>query len=94
MNRWFLMTGLLLIFILPQISWSAGSQCPGPSCENIFNTVSDSVATLGKDPTTAQKITYQRRKTRRLNRQKSINQANMAKYKAKRQAWINSGNNL
>ena len=52
------------------------------------------MATMGQDPVTAQRTKYQRRKTRRLNRQKSINAANAAKFKARRKAWAESGNNL
>ncbi len=70
------------------------SQCPGVNCENVFNKITDNMATMGQDPVTAQRTKYQRRKTRRLNRQKSINAANAAKFKARRKAWAESGNNL
>ena len=93
MNRLVLIFMALFVLIIPNAGQAATtSQCPGTNCENFFNSVSDHMATLGKDPTTAQKIIYQRRKTRRLNRQMSLSIAQKAQREKQMQAWQKNQN--
>ena len=96
MNRFCLILGILLILIVPQ-AFDASASCSGPYCDNVFNKMTDSLATVGKDPATAKQIKIHRQRIRRLNRQRSVIRANAAKAKAnqananaRRKAWLNS----
>ena len=82
MKRLFLIMLCLLMLITPS-AWAASGRYPDPNRQTIWNNITDGIHTLGQSPAQAKKTKMYLHNTRRLNRQKSINQA-------KRQAWLNS----
>jgi hypothetical protein len=94
MNRLFLILGLSFIFIMPQAWGATTSPYPNPYRQTIWNNVTDAVHTFGQNSQQTQATLRKLHRARTRARLKSIGQANAAKFKARRQAWLNSGNNL
>ena len=93
MNRLFFMMGLLFIFIIPQ-AWGSTSPYPNPYRQTMWNNLTDAVHTFGQNTQQTRTTLWKLHNARTRARLNSINQANQAKLKAQRQAWLNSGNNL
>ena len=93
MNRPFCILVLLLIFIIPCAWGGTTSPYPNPYRQTMWNSLTDGIHTFGQDPQQSQATLRKLHTARTRARLKSISQANAAKFKAKRQAWLNSGNN-
>ena len=91
MRRRFFIMGLLFILIVPQ-AWGATSQYPNPYRQTMWNNLTDSIHTLGQKPQQAALTKRKLHNARARTRLKSISQANQAKLKAQRQAWLKSRN--
>lgn len=90
MNRLFFVLCLLLILIMPQALGATTSPYPNPNRQTMWNNLTDAVHTFGQDSQQTQATLKKLHSARTRTRLKSINQANAAKHKAKRQAWLNS----
>ena len=84
MKRLFLIMGLLLILITPS-AWAKSNQYPDPNRQTIWNNMTDSMHTLGKNPTQAKQIKQHLHNQRRQARIHSINVD-------RSKAWMNSSN--
>jgi len=92
MNRLAFIAALVLILITP-LAWGATTaQYPNPYRQTMWNNVTDSVHTVGQSPE-EKRLTIRKLHAKRTNaRLKSITAANLAKRKARRQAWLNRSN--
>jgi hypothetical protein len=90
MNRLSIMVGLLLILIMPQAWGATKSPYPNPNRQTAWNNITDGVHTFGQNSQQTKMTLRKLHNARTRARLKSINQAKAAKFKARRQAWINS----
>jgi predicted lipoprotein len=94
MRRLFLILGLALILIMPQAWGATTSPYPNPNRQTMWNNITDAAHTFGQNAQQTQTTLRKLHRARTKTRLKSISQANAAKIRARRQAWLNSGNNL
>jgi len=85
--------GLLFILCIPQ-AWASTSAYPNPYRQTMWNDFTDSMHTLGQNPSQKRVTLIRLHNIRTRARLTSINQANQAKVAAQRQAWLNSNANL
>lgn len=91
MNRMIFILGLLLVLIMPQTSWATTkSPYPDPYRQTMWNSLTDAVHTFGQNAQQTRATLRKLHNARTVARLKSISQAEQAKFKAKRQAWLNS----
>ncbi|MDE2028108.1 MAG: hypothetical protein KGK03_05490 [Candidatus Omnitrophica bacterium] len=90
MNRLLLMAFLAMIFMMPQAWGYTKSPYPNPYRQTMWNDFTDSMHTLGQSPAQANKTKMKLHSLRTQTRLNDINTAEMAKFRAKRQAWVRS----
>ncbi len=89
MNRLFLMGSLLVVLMMPQaLAEAKSSAYPNPYRQTAWNKLTDSINTLGEDPQQKKLALQKLHNSRTRTRLRDISQANQAKNKAKRRAWM------
>jgi len=93
MIRLLMMVALFLMLVMPQASWaSTASPYPDPYRQTAWNNITDGVHTFGQNAQQRKKTLGKLHNARTNARLNSISKAEMAKRRAKMQAWRNSQN--
>ncbi|MDE1920759.1 MAG: hypothetical protein KGI24_04830 [Candidatus Omnitrophica bacterium] len=90
MGRLLFTMALLTILAMPQAWGYTKSPYPNPYRQTLWNDFTDSVHTLGQSPQQAKKTKETLHAQRVRTRLKDINDAEIAKFRQKRQAWVRS----
>jgi hypothetical protein len=84
---------LSALVVMPQAWGYTQSPYPNPYRQTMWNNLTDSIHTIGQSSSQAKKTRQKLHGQRVKTRLGDISKAEMAKFKAKRQAWINSQQN-
>jgi hypothetical protein len=93
MNRIYVQTVLLILFIIPQ-AWGAKtwSTYPDPNRQTLWNNLTDSLHTMGETPRQAKLTRMKLHEERFRARYTSIQHDAQAKHNAKMKAWMEGQN--